>query len=178
MDFRSKLMEETYDIEDVVKVGREAKICPYYGSRHSIPIAELIALPYNILFQKETRDSFSINLKNQVVIIDEAHNLIDTITQINSVEISNVHVTQALSQLNSYIDRYNSRLSAKNLLYCKQLVNILNSLNKCFTPKDEEKNLSAQNGKLGISKFYNNGQGLLIFIQASFFRNKQNMDTK
>ena len=144
-------MEETYDIEDVVKVGREVKICPYYGSRHSIPIAELIALPYNILFQKETRESFSINLKNQIVIIDEAHNLIDTITQINSVEISNLHVSQSLNQLNSYVDRYKSRLCAKNLLYCRQLINILNSLNKCFIPKDEEKNVTAQNGKLGIS---------------------------
>ena len=151
LDFRSKLMEETYDIEDVVKVGRESKICPYYGSRHSIPIAELIALPYNILFQKETRESFSINLKNQIIIIDEAHNLIDTITQINSVEISNSHITQSLQQLNAYIDRYNSRLSAKNLLYCKQLVSILNGLNRCFSIKEEEKTISAQNGKLGIS---------------------------
>jgi chromosome transmission fidelity protein 1 len=146
-------MEETYDIEDIVKVGRDVKICPYYGSRHTIPIAELIALPYNILFQKETRDSFSINLKNQVIIIDEAHNLIDTITQINSVEITSMHVTQALNQMNSYLERYKARLSAKNLLYCKQLINVLSSLNKCFNPKEEEKNVSVQNGKLGISKF-------------------------
>lgn len=146
-------MEETFDIEDIVKVGRDVKLCPYYGSRHTIGIAELIALPYNILFQKDLRESFSINLKNQVVIIDEAHNLIDTITQINSVEITNSHVTQAHNQLQSYIDRYKTRLSAKNILYCKQLINVLNGINKCFELKDDEKSISSNNGKLGISKY-------------------------
>ena len=63
--------------------GREHKLCPYYGARQSVVTAEIIALPYNILFQKETRQSFSINLKNQILIIDEAHNLIDTISSIH-----------------------------------------------------------------------------------------------
>lgn len=150
-EFNVKLMEEIFDIEDVVKAGHETKICPYYGSRYSIPTAELIALPYNILFQKETRQSFGINLKDQIVIVDEAHNLLDTITQIHSIEISSQHVIQARNQLNSYFDKYKSRLSAKNVLYVKQLLNVLNGLNSCFLLKDEDKKLSTNDGKLGIS---------------------------
>ena len=149
-------MEEVYDIEDVVKAGHETKICPYYGSRYSIPTAEIIALPYNILFQKETRDSFSINLKDQVIIIDEAHNLIDMISSMHSIEISNTQITQAASQLNAYYERYKSRLSAKNTLYCKLLLSVLNSLNKCFSLKNDEseKNkLTTENGKLSMSKY-------------------------
>jgi chromosome transmission fidelity protein 1 len=147
------MMEDVYDIEDVVKVGRETKICPYYGTRATIPMAELVTLSYNILLQKETRDSFSINLKNQIVIIDEAHNLLDTITQIHSVEISQCHITQSLNQLNGYVERYKARLSAKNLLYCKQLLNVLTGLNKCFYVKNDDKNsLSANNGKLVLSR--------------------------
>ena len=98
--------EEVYDIEDVAKVGRQIKICPYYGARHAIPTGEIIALPYNVLFQKEARQSFSINLRNQIVIVDEAHNLIDAIAQIHSVEVSAAHVSQSLAQLNAYVNRY------------------------------------------------------------------------
>jgi hypothetical protein len=45
-------MEKILDIEDIVKTGHENKICPYYVSRYSIPSAELVALPYNILLRE------------------------------------------------------------------------------------------------------------------------------
>jgi chromosome transmission fidelity protein 1 len=135
----------------MAKLGRNIKICPYYGSRHSIVSAEIIALPYNILFQKETRESFDINLKDQIVIIDEAHNLIDTIAQIHSIEITESQISQALSQLNAYISRYKTRFSAKNMLYLKQLVNVLNSLCKLFSCKNEEAKLESDDGKLSLS---------------------------
>ena len=138
----------------MAKVGRETKVCPYYGARHSLHSAELVALPYNILFQKETRESFSINLKNQIVIIDEAHNLIDTIAQIHSVEINDLHVTQSLAQLNSYMTRYKSRFAAKNMLYLKHLINILNGLNKLFTTKSDDVKFETDNGKLSLSKSF------------------------
>lgn len=144
--------EEVYDIEDLHKLGRKEKVCPYYGARHSIQTAEVVALPYNLLFQKETRASFNINLKNQIVIIDEAHNLIDTIASIHSVEITDLHVTQTLTQLNNYMARYKSRFAAKNMLYMKHLINILNSLNKLFIAKPEEVKFQSENGKLSLSK--------------------------
>lgn len=145
------MLEETIDIEDLARLGRSEKICPYYGARHSIDTAEIVALPYNLLFQKETRESFNINLKNQVVVIDEAHNLIDTIASIHSVEISDQHVTQALAQLNNYITRYKSRFAAKNMLYLKHLLNILNTLNRFFTTKPDDVKFEAQDGKLSLS---------------------------
>jgi chromosome transmission fidelity protein 1 len=131
-------------------------------------------LPYNILFQKETRQSFSINLKNQIIIIDEAHNLIDAIAQIHSVEITDSHVTQSITQLNNYVNRYKSRFSAKNMLYLRHLLNILNGLNKVFTSKEDAK-LENENGKLSLSnsllslrdciKWFN-----LNFMIASFLK--------
>lgn len=136
----------------MAKLGRETKICPYYGSRHSIKSAEIIALPYNILFQKDARQSFSINLRNQVIIIDEAHNLIDTIAQIHSVEITDAHVTQATIQLENYMNRYKRMFSAKNMLYLKQLVGVLNGLTKLFTTKPEDAKLEMDKGKLSLSE--------------------------
>ena len=167
-----------YDIEDVAKAGREAKTCPYYGSRYSIPTAEVIALPYNILFQKETRQSFSINLKGQVVIIDEAHNLIDTISQIHSVEINDLHVTQSLTQLNNYVNKYKTRFSAKNMLYLRQLLNVLNGLNKIFTTKSEDSKFEIDNGKLSLSmiKFFLLVRFIFFSKGILIFRDEQNLD--
>lgn len=160
-----RILEEPCDIEDFGRAGRDEKICPYYGARFSIPSAEIIALPYNILFQKETRESFSISLKNQIVIIDEAHNLIDTIAQIHSVEITDQHVTQALTQINNYVNRYKSRFSAKNMLYLRQIISVLNGLQKIFSSKSEDAKLESDNGKLSLSK----KKKLFFYLNFDFF---------
>ena len=50
--------------------------------------SQLVVLPYNILLHKSTREACGIKLNGNVVIIDEAHNLIDTISSVYSVEIT------------------------------------------------------------------------------------------
>lgn len=47
-----------------------------------------------MLLHEPTRNAAGIKLKDQVVIIDEAHNLIDTITCIHSAEVSGSQVSQ------------------------------------------------------------------------------------
>ena len=71
-----------------------------------------------------------LNLKNSIVIIDEAHNLLDTITNIHSVSLSGHQLGAAHSQLQQYKQRYSARLKAKNLLYIKQILFILASFVK------------------------------------------------
>ncbi|KAI8847733.1 helicase C-terminal domain-containing protein [Chytridium lagenaria] len=56
------------DIEDLVQLGKTRAVCPYYGSRNAIPSSEVITVPYNIILQKSSRESYKINLKNSVVI--------------------------------------------------------------------------------------------------------------
>ncbi len=52
-----------------------------------------MVLPYNTLLHKSTRDAVGIKLKDSVIIVDEAHNLIETINSLHSVEISGMHVS-------------------------------------------------------------------------------------
>jgi chromosome transmission fidelity protein 1 len=184
-DFNIKLMEEIADIEDAAKAGREMKICPYYGSRYSIPTMEIVALPYNILFHRESRKSFSINLKNQIVIIDEAHNLFDTISSIHSVEISDICVSQAIEQLNNYITKYKSRFTAKNYLYLKHLQTILNGLNKLLKQDNQKTNnndtkkvnkIWSVNEFLVETRFFNlNFVKILRFCDETKLENKVNL---
>ncbi|NXN13715.1 DDX11 helicase, partial [Indicator maculatus] len=122
---RDEVLTEVKDIEQLVALGRETKACPYYGSRFAIPAAQLVVLPYQMLLHEPTRSTAGIKLKDQVVIIDEAHNLIDTITCIHSAEVSGSQLCCAHSQLSQYMERYRKHLKAKNLMYIKQILYML-----------------------------------------------------
>ena len=53
---------------------------------------QLIVVPYSILLHRSTRKACGLNLRNNVVIIDEAHNLLETISSIHNVLISGSQV--------------------------------------------------------------------------------------
>ncbi|XP_045867652.1 ATP-dependent DNA helicase DDX11 isoform X3 [Meles meles] len=122
---RDQVLLGVKDIEQLVALGKEARACPYYGSRFAIPAAQLVVLPYQMLLHAATRRAAGIRLQGQVVLIDEAHNLIDTITGIHSAEVSGSQLCQAHSQLLQYMERYGKRLKAKNLMYIKQILYLL-----------------------------------------------------
>ncbi|XP_026549286.1 ATP-dependent DNA helicase DDX11 [Notechis scutatus] len=122
---RDEVLVEVKDIEQLVSLGKEMKACPYYGSRYAIPAAQLVVLPYQMLLHEATRRASGIQLKDQVVIIDEAHNLIDTIASIYSTQVTGSQLCRAHSQLLQYMERYRKRLKAKNLMYIKQILFLL-----------------------------------------------------
>ena len=50
-------------------------------------------LPYQVLLHAATRQAVGINLQGNVIIIDEAHNLLDTISSIHSVYVTGAQVS-------------------------------------------------------------------------------------
>uniref|UniRef100_A0A4X1UHK0 DEAD/H-box helicase 11 n=1 Tax=Sus scrofa TaxID=9823 RepID=A0A4X1UHK0_PIG len=122
---RDEVLVGAKDIEQLVALGKEARACPYYGSRFAIPAAQLVVLPYQMVLHAATRQAAGIRLQGQVVLVDEAHNLMDTITGMHSVEVSGSQLCQAHSQLLQYMERYGKRLKAKNLMYIKQILYLL-----------------------------------------------------
>lgn len=97
-------------------------------------------LPYQMLLHKKTREQLDINVKDSVVIIDEAHNLLDTIASIHSAEITSTQLECVHQQLNAYKDKYLDRLSTKNLLRLNQLISIANRFTKLITRPAVSKN--------------------------------------
>ena len=85
------------------------------------------------------REAIGINLKNSVVIIDEAHNVLETIAHIHSAEVSKAHLEHAQNQLKNYFKKFNSMLKAKNLLYIKQLEFVLAKLIGSFKNQKDSK---------------------------------------
>jgi len=129
-DLRDDAILGIHDIEDLVAAGKKSESCPYYASRGAVPLCEMIVLPYNTLLHAATRKAIGINLKNSVVIIDEAHNLLETISGIHSLSISGSQLASAYSQLTQYKQKYKARLKASNLLYIKQIQFVLASFIK------------------------------------------------
>lgn len=122
------VLAKVQDIEDIVSKGKSLKACPYYSSRQSVSQAEIVILPYNILFHRSTRENYGINLRDSVVIVDEAHNLLESVTSIYSVELKCKHVEGLLKSVSLYMSKFYSRFNSLNLMHLKQLVFILKQL--------------------------------------------------
>uniref|UniRef100_A0A7N8WW62 ATP-dependent DNA helicase DDX11 n=1 Tax=Mastacembelus armatus TaxID=205130 RepID=A0A7N8WW62_9TELE len=125
---RDEVLGTVHDIEQLLKLGKETHSCPYYATRLAIPPAQLVVLPYQMVLHEATRKAAGVQLKGQVVIIDEAHNLSDTLSCIYSAELTGAQLCRAHSQLAQYADRYKSRLKAKNLMYIKQILFVIEGL--------------------------------------------------
>ena len=134
-----RILTEVQDIEQVVNLGRRAKACSYYASRKATNLAQVIAMPYNMLVHKGTREAVGINLQNSIAIVDEAHNLIETIESIHSASVSGLELQRACAQLGEYRERYKKRLSPKNLVKVDQILSVLRSVTRYLEKKIAER---------------------------------------
>ncbi|WFD49160.1 RNA helicase [Malassezia furfur] len=112
--FRDHALAHVRDIEELVALGKEMHVCPYFGARRAVADAQLIALPYNLLLQQDAREALALHLDDSVIIIDEAHNLIDTLLGTYSVEVGEAHLAQAAHQVTAYLDRFAMQLKGTN----------------------------------------------------------------
>ncbi|PWN33962.1 DNA repair helicase [Meira miltonrushii] len=133
MEYRDTVLADVHDIEDAVKIGKEMHICSYFGARGSARQAHIVTMPYNLLLNASARDSLNIELKGAIVIIDEAHNLIDTILATHTVLVSSWQIQRAISQINDYLDKFSSRLKGTNEINLQKLLLTLRSLDTSCT---------------------------------------------
>jgi chromosome transmission fidelity protein 1 len=63
-----------------------------------------------------------------VVIIDEAHNLMDSISNIHSIVVTLDQLRLALSQVTAYARQYKTRLKGKNRVYVTQVIRLIASI--------------------------------------------------
>eukprot|EP00026_Physarum_polycephalum_P002335 Phypoly_transcript_02341.p1 GENE.Phypoly_transcript_02341~~Phypoly_transcript_02341.p1 ORF type:complete len:947 (+),score=142.85 Phypoly_transcript_02341:183-2843(+) len=141
-NFSDHTLMKVRDIEELTALGSRLDACPYYGARRSIGAAQMVLLPYQTLLHKLTRESLGISLKNNIVILDEAHNLVEAINDMYAVEISTAQISQVLSQLQQYLEKYIKRLKPSNIKYVKQLIFVNQSFLKAF--KDFKPTLDKQ----------------------------------
>ncbi|KAL8805582.1 MAG: hypothetical protein Q9182_001847 [Xanthomendoza sp. 2 TL-2023] len=131
-EFRDHTLATIRDIEDLGTLGRKIGICPYYASRASIKPSEIVTLPYQLLLHKSSREALGISLKSHVVVIDEAHNLMDAITNMHSIAITQSQLHRCKWQLRTYLLKFRHRLKGKNRVYVTQTVRLIDSVSACL----------------------------------------------
>ncbi|KAF8459481.1 ATP-dependent RNA helicase chl1 [Terfezia claveryi] len=127
-DFRDHALARVRDIEELGELGRKMGICPYYASRPAIKPSEIVTLPYPLLLQRSAREALDISLKGHVVMIDEAHNLMDAISNIHSNMVTLPEIQTSHNGLETYLSKFGNRLKGSNKAYVMQLLKLLSGL--------------------------------------------------
>lgn len=89
---------------------------------------KIVTLPYPLLLQKSAREALGISLKDHVLIIDEAHNLMDAISNVYSVGITQSQLKRSKALLSIYLQKFRNRLKGKNRIYVVQVARVIDSL--------------------------------------------------
>ncbi|XP_068066769.1 Fanconi anemia group J protein isoform X4 [Anomalospiza imberbis] len=95
---------QAWDIEDLVSLGRKLRACPYFAARELMVGADIVFCPYNYLLDPQIRDSMDINLKDQVVILDEAHNIEDCARESVSYGVTESQLRAAREELDFMVN--------------------------------------------------------------------------
>ncbi|KXX78602.1 ATP-dependent RNA helicase chl1 [Madurella mycetomatis] len=128
--FRDTALATVPDIEDIYRIGKELQLCPYYASRTAIPGAEVITLPYPLLLQKSAREALGIKLEGNVVIIDEAHNVMDAVANVYAAEVRLSELRKARQMLGIYVKRFGKKLKGENRVMVAQVGKVVESLSE------------------------------------------------
>ncbi|KAI7752029.1 hypothetical protein M8C21_009210, partial [Ambrosia artemisiifolia] len=154
--FRAEMTEKgPLDIEDLVRLGGNLGTCPYYGSRSMVSAADLVVLPYQSLLSKSSRESLGLSLKNSVVIIDEAHNLADSLISMYDSKITLSQLELVNSSLEGYFQRFQNLLGPGNRRHIQTLMVLTRAFIQTLCNKDDPNliNSSGSECSLFINEF-------------------------
>ncbi|KVI07660.1 ATP-dependent helicase, C-terminal [Cynara cardunculus var. scolymus] len=77
---------EVHDIEDLLKVGEMVEGCSYFGAQAMAEVAEIVFCPYSYIVNPQIRKAMEINVKGNIIILDEAHNIEDVAREAGSID--------------------------------------------------------------------------------------------
>ncbi|PNY29008.1 ATP-dependent RNA helicase chl1, partial [Tolypocladium capitatum] len=126
--FRDTALATLPDIEDLHRLGKSLSVCPYYASRTALPGAEIITLPYPLLLQKSARDALGIKLEGNVVIIDEAHNVMDAVANVHAAELKLSDLRKGRGMLGVYVKRFGKKLKGENRVNVGRVGRVIDGL--------------------------------------------------
>ncbi|KAF8562533.1 hypothetical protein P879_08183 [Paragonimus westermani] len=111
-----------WDLEDFVESLSHIPSCPYFCARKLAKTADIVFCPYNYLLDPINRSATDLELKNNVVILDEAHNIEDASREAASFKITEHQLLTAEDNLQN--------LAKRNVEpeLCSSLISVLNSM--------------------------------------------------
>ncbi|XP_058807015.1 regulator of telomere elongation helicase 1 homolog isoform X2 [Phymastichus coffea] len=123
------IRQNILDIEDLVKTGQKLKCCPYYLTRELKQSADIIFMPYNYILDPKTRKNQSIEIQNNVVLLDEAHNVEKICEEATSLQISSTDIAVCIDEITAVM---------------KDMIDETNEQNDFETPNAVQKDFTAE----------------------------------
>eukprot|EP01119_Soliformovum_irregulare_P011667 TRINITY_DN2946_c3_g1_i1.p1 TRINITY_DN2946_c3_g1~~TRINITY_DN2946_c3_g1_i1.p1 ORF type:complete len:793 (-),score=221.10 TRINITY_DN2946_c3_g1_i1:92-2470(-) len=157
---------EVFDIEDLVGIGRTLSACPYYGATGiRKKKAVLVFCPYNYLLDPKIREGMEIDLTDQVVIFDEAHNVEDVCRSVSSFDFDLkdfAELSKGLKVLSTL--EYIGSLWAPLYHIVESLLQSFSELAQTLKPEDFEKNANVWKGDTIVNILRDAGVTLETFF--------------
>uniref|UniRef100_A0A672QTU2 DNA 5'-3' helicase n=1 Tax=Sinocyclocheilus grahami TaxID=75366 RepID=A0A672QTU2_SINGR len=117
-------LHQAWDIEDLVRLGGKLRSCAYYAARELMQDACIVFCPYNYLLDPLIRESMEINLKEQIVVLDEAHNIEDCARESASYTLNQAQLLLARDEMDGMVTHNIRRDQHRPLLaFCCSLAN-------------------------------------------------------
>lgn len=151
-DFRDEALATLPDIEDVYALGKKHQICPYYASRTAIPTAEIVTLPYPLLLQQSAREALGIKLEGNIIVVDEAHNIMDAVANVHAAEIRLSDLRKARQMIGVYFKRFGKKLKGENRIMVAQTVKVIDGLSEWLTTALKAKVLSSSSRRRNMAR--------------------------
>lgn len=91
-------------------MAQDIKVCPYFLNKVDKNSADLILLPYNYIISESIRKRMSVELTDNIIIFDEAHNIGQAAEDALKIEISTKELTQMEKELTLLIKEHNGEV--------------------------------------------------------------------
>ncbi|KAJ8675354.1 hypothetical protein QAD02_011140 [Eretmocerus hayati] len=93
------IRQNILDIEDLVKAGQKFKCCPYFLAKELKQNSDIIFMPYNYLLDPKTRKAQGVELQNNIILLDEAHNVEKMCEEAASLQISSTDIAVCIDEI-------------------------------------------------------------------------------
>ncbi|XP_055513678.1 Fanconi anemia group J protein isoform X2 [Leucoraja erinacea] len=161
-----------WDIEELVNLGKKLRSCTYFAARELMQDADIVFCPYNYLMDPQIRERMKINLKDQILIFDEAHNIEDCARESSSFSVTENQLLFAREELDGMVNQ-NIRKSDHEALraVCYSFTNWLKESSGNLVEREFETSCKVWNGKEMLNIFHNWG-----LTSASFYILQKRLD--
>ncbi|KAF0030339.1 hypothetical protein F2P81_017070 [Scophthalmus maximus] len=151
-------LHEAWDIEDLVILGKRLRSCSYYAARELRQGASIIFCPYNYLLDPMIRESMEIDLTDQILVLDEAHNIEDCARESASFSLDHNSLLISRDELDGMV-KSNIRSSKHEPLrdFCYSLINWIKESQSLMCDRGYETASKVWNGKEILGIFHSLG---------------------
>ncbi|XP_047352606.1 regulator of telomere elongation helicase 1 homolog [Vespa velutina] len=124
--------QDILDIEDLIKAGQKMKCCPYFLAKELKQNADITFMPYNYLLDSKTRKTQGIEIQNNVILLDEAHNIEKICEEAASLQISSTDIAMCIDDITAVMVDISKDNETEIDFMMQDSVNV----QKDFTPED------------------------------------------